>query len=121
MRYRMTLLVTVAVATFALSRVPALAAGNVQNLIQSNGCSSCHSASTKLVGPPWGWVAYRYQGKKHAVESVAKFIIDGGVGYWQPWTGAIPMPSHPDLSKAQAKEIAKWVLAQPPIKPPARN
>ncbi len=118
MKHRMVL--TVAAAAALLTAVPALAASNAQSLIQSNGCSSCHAQSQKVVGPAWGWIAYRYKGKKGAVDSVANFIINGGTGYWKPWTGAIPMPSHPNLTKAQAKEIAKWVLAQPAIKPPAK-
>jgi cytochrome c len=112
---------SVAAAAALLSSMPALAAGNVQSMLQSNGCSACHAQSQKVVGPAWGWIAYRYQGKKNAVDSVTNFIINGGVGYWEKWTGAIPMPSHPNISKAQAEEIAKWVLAQPAIKPPARN
>lgn len=119
MRYRMVL--SVAATAALLFGVPAMAASNVQGLMQANGCSACHAANMKLVGPAWGWIAYRYQGKKDAVKPVANFIIDGGVGYWKPWTGAIPMPSHPNITKAQAEDIAKWILAQPPIKPPAHN
>lgn len=91
---------------------------NVQQLLQSNGCTGCHAAKSKVIGPAWGWVAYHYKGKKNAVDTVANFIINGGVGYWKPWTNGIPMPSHHGLSKDQAQEIAKWILSQPPIKPP---
>ena len=119
MRYRMAL--SVAAAATLLSSVPALAVGNVQSMLQSNGCTACHAQSRKIIGPAWGWIAYRYQGKKNAVDSVTNFIITGGVGCWEKWTGAIPMPSHHNLSKTQAEEIAKWVLAQPAIKPPTRN
>ncbi len=119
MRYRMTL--SVAAAALIFSSMPAFATNNVQNLLQSNGCTACHTQSQKIIGPPWGWMAHHYQGKKDAVDSVAAFIIKGGVGYWKQWTGAIPMPSHPNLTKVQSEEIAKWVLAQPPIKPPAQN
>lgn len=96
----------------------AYGAGKVPTMLQSNGCTGCHAAKTKLIGPAWGWVAYHYKGKKGAVDAVANFIIEGGVGYWKSLTNGIPMPSHHNLSKAQAKKIAKWILAQPPIKPP---
>lgn len=118
MRHKIILSTTLA-ASLLLS-VPAIAANNnAQSLIQSNGCSSCHAESQKVVGPAWGWIAYRYKGKKDAVSSVANFIINGGLGYWKKWTGGVPMPSHPNLSKAQARTIAKWVLKQPAIKPPS--
>ena len=93
-------------------------ADNTQQLLQANGCTGCHAAKTKVVGPSWGWIAYRYKGRKNAAESVADFIINGGTGYWKPWTGGIPMPSHHNLSKTQAQAIAKWILAQPAVKPP---
>jgi len=119
MKYRMVL--TIATVTALLSSMPALAADNVQSMLQSNGCTACHTKSQKIIGPAWGWVAYHYQGKKNAADPVTNFIIKGGVGYWKKWTGLIPMPPHPTLSKVQAKEIARWILAQPPIKPPTRN
>ena len=70
------------------------------------------------MGPAWDWIAYRYKDKKNAVKSVAEFIINGGMGYWKPWTGGIPMPSHHNLSKAQAMAMARWILAQPAVKAP---
>ncbi len=109
-----------AAALLAIAASAPSQAQSTQGLLQSNGCTACHAQSQKLVGPAWGWIAYRYQGKKDAVKSVADFIINGGVGYWKPWTGGVPMPSHPNLSKAQAEQIAKWVLAQPAVKPPAQ-
>lgn len=104
--------------------VGALAAGsggvNGAKLMQSQGCASCHAAKTKLVGPPWSWVAWRYrkEPRQKAVEAVAKFIISGGTGYWSKWVGGIPMPAHSNLSMKQAEAIASWVLSQPPAAPP---
>lgn len=101
-----------------MTALPAHAADSAQQLINANGCRTCHADKTKIIGPAFGWVAYHFQGKKDAVDTVADFIINGGVGYWKPWTGTIPMPSHPNLTKAQARTIAKWVLSLPPIQPP---
>lgn len=117
MKYHVGKLVACVTLTVAFAGT-AMAASNAKQLIQSNGCSGCHAEKTKEVGPAWGWVAYRYKDKKNAVASVANFIIKGGVGYWKPWTGGIPMPSHHNLSKAQAQTIAKWILARPAVKPP---
>ncbi|MGH8273505.1 MAG: c-type cytochrome [Gammaproteobacteria bacterium] len=114
-------LVPVVVLGFAVS---ASAAGSdtagVQKIIQSQGCTGCHTAKEKLVGPAWDWVAWRYHGKpkKASVNDVAKFIISGGTGYWKKWTGGIPMPAHSNLSMAQARAIARWVLDHPSLKPP---
>lgn len=113
------ILLTAAALLAIAASAPSQAQGT-QELLQSNGCTACHAQAQKVVGPAWGWIAYRYQGKKDAVKSVADFIINGGVGYWKPWTGGVPMPSHPNLSKAQAEQIAKWVLAQHAVKPPAQ-
>ncbi len=108
-----------AVALLAGAMLPAAhATENAKQLINAHGCRSCHQDRTKLVGPAFGWVAYHFQGKKDAVKTVADFIINGGTGYWKPWTGMIPMPSHPNLSKAQAETIAKYILSMPPVKPP---
>ncbi|MGH8162372.1 MAG: c-type cytochrome [Gammaproteobacteria bacterium] len=93
---------------------------NVAKLIQAHGCSSCHAAKSKIIGPAWDWVAWRYKGKskRTSANEVAKFIVSGGVGYWKKWTGGIPMPAHPDLKGKKAHAIAKWVLAHPAVKPP---
>ncbi|GEM_PF-1192930 len=93
---------------------------NVSNMMSNRGCTACHAESNKVVGPAWGWVAYRYKGENHqkAVQAVAKFIIVGGTGYWSKWTGSMPMPSHPNISRKQVDAIATWILKQPPIKPP---
>jgi cytochrome c len=115
-RYIATLALGFASALFLAGT--AFAASQTRQLLQTNGCTGCHAATTKRVGPPWGWIAYRYKGKKNAVQSVAKFIIDGGVGYWKSWTGGIPMPSHHNLSQAQAQTIAKWILTQTAVKLP---
>jgi len=95
---------------------------NVSKLMSSEGCSACHTEKTKRIGPAWGWVAWRYKNKKGeaSVNEVADFIISGGTGYWKKWTGGIPMPAHSNLSRKQAQAIAKWVLEQPPIKPPKK-
>lgn len=107
--------------TAALTMTPlaAHAASNAQQLMDANGCSACHADKSKIIGPAWGWISYHFKGQKNAVETIADFIINGGVGYWRPWTGNVPMPSHPKLTKDQARTIAEWILSQPQIKPPS--
>lgn len=105
-------------AAVAMGSLTAHAASNASQLMNANGCSACHADTVKVIGPAWGWISYRYKDQKNAAEAVADFTINGGVGYWKPWTGNIPMPSHPNLTKAQARMIAQWILSQPPIEPP---
>lgn len=115
----MTLRITRYFVLILILALPGYAsAASMQQTLTANGCTGCHAASTKLVGPAWGWVAYHYKGQKDAVSTVADFIVNGGIGYWKPWTSGIPMPSHHNLGKDQAEAIAEWILSQPPIKPP---
>jgi cytochrome c len=111
----LTVMLGSAVALYAGA---AAAADDVTQLLAANGCTACHAVGQKLVGPAFSWVAYRHKDEKNAADVVATFIIAGGTGYWQQWTGGVPMPSHPNLTKEQAVSIAKWVLSQAPEAPP---
>ena len=51
-------------------------------------------------------VAAKYASRKDAVEYLTGKIKSGGMGVWGP----IPMPAQAQLSDAQAKELAQWVL-----------
>ncbi len=91
----------------------------IRHFMTAQGCFACHAIDSKVVGPAYAWVAYRFRGQvAAAVVKLAHKIIKGGVGYWNPWTGGIAMPAHPQLSLAQAETLARWVLAQHPLAPP---
>ncbi len=85
---------------------------DVNALLQQNGCMACHSVTDKLVGPSFKQVAERYRGKKGATGMLAKKIVKGGNGNWNDLTGGMMMPPHPDISPADSKAIARWVLSQ---------
>jgi len=51
-------------------------------------------------------VAKKYAGDKTAADKLATKIMKGGSGVW----GAIPMPANPQVSDAEAKKLASWVL-----------
>lgn len=95
---------------------------DVPQLMAKQGCTACHAMDSQRVGPAFGWVAYRYRGmpRDKAVSEAANFIISGGIGYWEPWVGALPMPSHSNMSRTEAEELARWILSRPPVKPPAK-
>lgn len=91
----------------------------VHHLMVGQGCFACHAIHHKLVGPAYAWVAYRYRHDiSAAVVKLAHKIISGGAGYWNPWTGGIAMPAHPNVTLAEAEAMARWVLAHHPIAPP---
>jgi cytochrome c len=62
----------------------------------------------KLVGPSYQDVAAKYAGKPGAVDTLSMAILHGVSGGWGP----IPMPANPQVTPAQAKELAGWVLMQ---------
>lgn len=76
-------------------------------LAQKNACMACHAVDKKLVGPSYQDVAKKYAGQKDAAANLAKSIKAGGSGKWGP----VPMPAQPNLSEADAKTLAAWILA----------
>ncbi len=75
-------------------------------LAKSKNCMACHAAERKLVGPSYKSIAQKYAGDAKAADMLATKIIKGGAGVW----GAIPMPANPQVSEAEAKTLAAWVL-----------
>lgn len=88
-----------------VTAMPAMA--NLQ-LAQKNNCTACHAVDRKLVGPSYKDVAARYAGDKGAEAKMAGKIKAGGSGVWGP----VPMPPNPQISDADVKALAKWVLSQ---------
>jgi cytochrome c len=64
-------------------------------LANKNACMGCHAAATKVLGPSY-----------HEA-NLAKSIKAGGAGKW----GQIPMPAQAQLSDADARKLAAWILA----------
>ncbi len=78
-----------------------------QALATAKNCMACHAADKKLVGPSYKDVAAKYAGQKDAVDKLAAKILKGGSGVWGP----VPMPANAQVSEAEAKKLAAWVLA----------
>jgi cytochrome c len=92
-------------AAMAAIAAPAIAD---EALAKSKNCMACHAADKKLVGPSYKDVAKKYAGDAKALDMLATKIIKGGSGVW----GAIPMPANPQVSEADARKLAAWVLSQ---------
>lgn len=92
---------------FTLAFTAAAPALADQALATSKNCMACHAVDKKLVGPAYKEVASKYAGQKDAADKLATKIIKGGSGVWGP----VPMPANTQVSEADAKKLAAWVLS----------
>jgi len=76
------------------------------DLAQKKNCMACHATDKKVIGPAYKDVAAKYAGQKDAADKLAQKIMKGGSGVW----GAVPMPANPQVTEAEAKTLAAWVL-----------
>ena len=95
-------------ALFALAAVATVAAPALadQALAQARNCMACHAVDKKLVGPSYTEVAGKYAGQRDALDKLAVKILKGGAGVWGP----VPMPANTQVSEADARKLASWVL-----------
>lgn len=80
----------------------------VQQLLGASGCTGCHAADKRVVGPSFQEVAKKYGADAGAAARLAAKIRSGGAGAW----GQVPMPPNPAVSQADALRLADWVLRQ---------
>jgi cytochrome c len=76
-------------------------------LAMSKNCMSCHAVERKVLGPSFKDVAAKYKDDKNAADTLANKIRKGGSGVWGP----VPMPANNQVSEADAKKLAAWVLS----------
>lgn len=98
-------LLTLAATGIALASLSMPAAANLA-LAQKNACTACHAVDKKLVGPSYADVAKKYAADKEAVAKLTASIRAGGAGKWGP----VPMPAQPNLSEADARALATWIM-----------
>ncbi|GAB3204092.1 cytochrome c [Pontibacter aydingkolensis] len=75
-------------------------------LISLSDCLACHREDEKLVGPAYVDVANKYEANDKNIDYLAGKIIEGGSGVW----GQVPMTPHPNISKEDAREMARYIL-----------
>ena len=95
---------------FIAANAVAQANTNAVKLANQFGCTSCHNAEVKLVGPAFKSVAEKYAGQADAVDTLVKKVTNGGSGNW----GRIPMPAHPQVGADNIKTLVEWVLRGAP-------
>ncbi len=94
-------------STLLLCLVVATPAVADQALAKSRNCLSCHAIDKKIVGPAYLDVARKYAGQKDGPDKLTAKILKGGAGVW----GVIPMPVNSQVSEAEARKLANWVLS----------
>jgi cytochrome c len=82
----------------------------LKTLLQRNNCSACHQIDKRKYGPILQEVAAKYAGEAGAVDMLAAKIKAGGTGVW----GEDIMPPQPNVSDADAKQMAKLILSLEP-------
>ncbi|MDA0196661.1 MAG: DUF1080 domain-containing protein [Bacteroidetes bacterium] len=80
------------------------------DIIANNDCAACHFADKKLIGPSYNMVAQKYESTLETVNLLSQKIINGGTGVW----GQQPMSPHPNVSEADAKAMAAYILSVVP-------
>lgn len=86
------------------------AAGPVRadyDLVVKKNCLACHQVEKRKYGPNFKEIAAKYADQKGAAEKLAKKIRRGGTGVW----GQDVMPPQPQVSAAEARAIATYVLS----------
>ncbi|MDA0665799.1 MAG: c-type cytochrome [Proteobacteria bacterium] len=77
------------------------------DLTKKYNCVACHAEASRKVGPAYKDVAKKYASQSDAVDYLTKKIKTGGAGVW----GRVPMPAYPQLSDADSKAMATYIMA----------
>jgi cytochrome c len=81
-------------------------AQTASTLLQQHKCYICHADRETKTGPAYSDVASRYRGNAKAVAIIAGVVREGARGHG-PWH----MPPHPEISEADAKKMARYILS----------
>lgn len=93
-------------AVIGLLGVAAPAHANYDLVVKKN-CLACHYVDKRKYGPSFQQVAAKYADQKNAAALLAKKIRRGGTGVW----GEDQMPPQPQVSAAEARMLAEYVLS----------
>ena len=89
-----------------LASCTAALATDTQSLMVKHKCYICHEDGYPKAGPAFVDVAAAYGRDRGAVNYIAEVIRRGQHGS-SPWH----MPPHPELTKAEARQIARYILS----------
>ena len=77
------------------------------DLVLKKNCLACHQIDKRKYGPNFKEIAAKYADRKNATDILAKKIRSGGTGVWGPDV----MPPQPQVSAAEARALAQYVLS----------
>jgi cytochrome c len=77
-------------------------------LLHEYKCYICHDDTETKAGPAYADVSAAYRDNPNAVQMVARVIKQGQHG-GGPWH----MPPHPEVSDAEARAMARYILSLP--------
>lgn len=75
-------------------------------LLQKSNCVNCHAFRAPGIGPSFADICARYPNSITNVMVLTQRVLSGASGVW----GTQVMPSHPEFTKEQAREIISWIL-----------
>ncbi len=84
-------------------------------LVQQKQCMGCHALKEDGAAPSFKKIALFWRGRKDAQASLVKTIQQGSAATGGPHWGKANMPDQaerPEVSEAEAKRIARWILKQ---------
>jgi len=78
-----------------------------EELLEQQGCYTCHAEDERSIGPSLQEIAARYAGDPDVAAELARRIIEGTTGRW----GNEAMRPHPGLAMDDALSLARYILA----------
>lgn len=105
-RHRLMLAAALALASAMPARADVARTQDAQTLLTHFKCYICHADRETKAGPAFVDVAAGFRGTRNAV-SVIALEIRRGLRRGGPWH----MPPHPEVSEAQARTIARYIMS----------
>jgi cytochrome c len=75
-------------------------------LYKTKNCFACHRVDRNHLGPSFKAIGAKYADDQAAADKLVVKIRDGSVGVW----GQVPMPAQPQVTEAEAKTLARWIM-----------
>jgi len=92
--------------TESLHSISPIQLERLKSLSRQKNCFSCHTLDKNFVGPSYKDIAAHYTSSPLVETQLTQRLLHGTRGKW----GVIPMPSNPQLSEAEGREIINLIL-----------